>query len=261
MAQIGTFTRDENGNFAGTIKTLSLSVKASIRPSANDERTAKRISDALGTATEQRAMRNYAGHRLAPWLAHVMVSRQETARPLLTPGEVMQLPAGDELVLVSGLAPIRANKLRYFEDPAFSARICPPPVLVDAGYADRPGRRSDDWGAAARGTDIRLLPDAEGTAETENSHGVTEANNAGAAEAVAATDEGGVQQERHPGLAEEAAVACEPMSAGDPLGLGEEEDGAADQRAMDRVRGLDAVGRAHALNEGQGPDDDLVPSF
>ncbi|WP_221262755.1 DUF736 family protein [Sphingomonas kyeonggiensis] len=34
MAQIGTFTRDENGNFAGTIKTLSLSVKASIRPSA-----------------------------------------------------------------------------------------------------------------------------------------------------------------------------------------------------------------------------------
>jgi type IV secretion system protein VirD4 len=47
----------------------------------NDERTAKRISDALGTATEQRAMRNYAGHRLAPWLSHVMVSRQETPRP------------------------------------------------------------------------------------------------------------------------------------------------------------------------------------
>ena len=33
---------------------------------ANDERTAKRISDALGTATELRAQRNYAGHRLAP---------------------------------------------------------------------------------------------------------------------------------------------------------------------------------------------------
>ena len=35
----------------------------------NDERTAKRISDALGTATELRAQRNYAGHRLAPWLS------------------------------------------------------------------------------------------------------------------------------------------------------------------------------------------------
>jgi len=63
----------------------------------NDERTAKRISDALGIATEQRAMKNYAGHRLSPWLAHLMVSRQETARPLLTPGEVMQLPSTDEI--------------------------------------------------------------------------------------------------------------------------------------------------------------------
>ena len=52
----------------------------------NDERTAKRVSDALGTATELRAMKNYAGHRLSPWLGHLMVSRQETARPLLTPG-------------------------------------------------------------------------------------------------------------------------------------------------------------------------------
>ena len=42
--------------------------------SSNDERTAKRISDALGTATELRAQRNYAGHRLSPWLGHVMVS-------------------------------------------------------------------------------------------------------------------------------------------------------------------------------------------
>jgi len=98
--------------------------------SSNDERTAKRISDALGTATELRAQRNYAGHRLAPWLSHVMVSRQETARPLLTPGEVMQLPASDELVLVSGLPPIRAKKLRYYEDSNFTARVAaaPPPV-------------------------------------------------------------------------------------------------------------------------------------
>src|SRR3546814_1519155 len=46
----------------------------------NDERTAKRVSDALGTATEIRDARNYAGHRLSPWLGHLMVSRQETAR-------------------------------------------------------------------------------------------------------------------------------------------------------------------------------------
>lgn len=89
----------------------------------NDERTAKRVSDALGTATELRAMKNYAGHRLSPWLGHLMVSRQETARPLLTPGEVMQLPANEELVLVSGSPPIRARKARYFEDAALRGRV------------------------------------------------------------------------------------------------------------------------------------------
>src|SRR5438309_4308107 len=113
--------------------------------SSNDERTAKRISDALGTATELRAQRNYAGHRLSPWLSHVMVSRQETARPLLTPGEVMQLPPAVELVLVSGLAPILAKKLRYYEDGNFLTRVLPNPLLSDGRYADRPPVRSDEW--------------------------------------------------------------------------------------------------------------------
>ncbi|MBL4574553.1 MAG: conjugal transfer protein TraG [Opitutaceae bacterium] len=94
---------------------------------SNDERTAKRISDSLGTATELRSQKNYAGHRLAPWLSHVMVSRQETARPLLTPGEVMQLPADEELLLVSGLAPVRAKKLKYYEDHNFTDRLLAPP--------------------------------------------------------------------------------------------------------------------------------------
>jgi type IV secretion system protein VirD4 len=111
----------------------------------NDERTAKRISDALGTATEQRAMRNYAGHRLSPWLGHVMVSRQETSRPLLTPGEVMQLPQSDELVLVSGLPPVRAKKLRYFDDGNFSSRVLPAPALAAGGYVDCPKPRGHDW--------------------------------------------------------------------------------------------------------------------
>ena len=96
---------------------------------ANDERTAKRISDALGTATEMRDSTNYAGHRLAPWLGHLMVSRQETARPLLTPGEIMQLPPTDEIVMVAGVPPIRAAKARYYADARFQERVLPPPDL------------------------------------------------------------------------------------------------------------------------------------
>jgi type IV secretion system protein VirD4 len=117
---------------------------------SNDERTAKRVSDALGTATEIRDAKNYAGHRLSPWLGHLMVSRQETARPLLTPGEVMQLPPDDELVLVSGCHPIRAKKARYYEDPQLRTRILPPPK--PSRSAESAGRspttrpaHSDDW--------------------------------------------------------------------------------------------------------------------
>jgi type IV secretion system protein VirD4 len=70
-----------------------------------------------------------------------MVSRQETARPLLTPGEVMQLPAGDELVLVSGVPPIRAKKARYYEDPRLTERVLTPPAAREQNGAPAP----DDW--------------------------------------------------------------------------------------------------------------------
>lgn len=112
--------------------------------STNDERTAKRVSDALGTATEMRAMKNYAGHRLSPWLGHLMVSRQETARPLLTPGEVMQLPVDEAVVMVSGVHPVRAKKVRYYEDPQFKQRLFDAP----AGSPRRTGGK-DDWSGRA----------------------------------------------------------------------------------------------------------------
>ncbi|MGY4397653.1 type IV secretion system protein VirD4 [Sphingomonas sp. UYAg733] len=205
----------------------------------NDERTARRISDALGTATEQRSMRNYAGHRLAPWLAHVMVSRQETARPLLTPGEVMQLPPADELVLVSGLAPIRAQKLRYYEDPNFTARVAAPPALASGIYADRPQARSNDWGNFARRPDARLVR-AEDATERES-------------------EDGGLQQQRHPGLAEEAAPKREEPKQLELIPA-EQDDGdpATDQKAMDRSRGLSAVARGYGFNES---GRDLLPGF
>lgn len=97
-------------------------------------------------------MRNYAGHRLSPWLGHLMVSRQETSRALLTPGEVMQLPPADELVLVSGCPPIRAKKARYYEDRELQARIVPVPKPASASAAKRhayqPRQGAGDWADA-----------------------------------------------------------------------------------------------------------------
>ncbi len=132
----------------------------------NDERTAKRVSDALGIATELRAMKNYAGHRLSPWLGHLMVSRQETARPLLTAGEVMQLPLSDELVLMSGYPPIRAKKARYFQDRRLAQRVLPPPKLGQISGPMRP----DDWSLLPlRGPSTAPLTDINDGRDAANS--------------------------------------------------------------------------------------------
>lgn len=131
----------------------------------NDERTARRVSDALGTATEMRDSTNYAGHRLSPWLGHLMVSRQETARPLLTPGEVMQLPPTDELLLVAGVAPIRAKKARYYEDARFMERVVPPPATGTKRLSEPP---SDDWSALEVGVPSGgVAPDGSGGADSD----------------------------------------------------------------------------------------------
>jgi type IV secretion system protein VirD4 len=199
----------------------------------NDERTAKRISDALGTATEQRAMRNYAGHRLAPWLAHVMVSRQETARPLLTAGEVMQLPSDKELVLVSGCAPIRADKLKHYEDGNFRARLRPAPSLSEPFFADAPAARPHDWAdclAEAQPASVQgLLPGG---------------------------GEGGLQQARQPALPARRRKAPSPEQL-DLLGLVEDD---ADPLVV-HPRGLAPVLAAHAANEGGAQGDVPLPSF
>jgi type IV secretion system protein VirD4 len=190
--------------------------------STNDERTARRISDSLGTATELRAMKNYAGHRLSPWLGHLMVSRQETARPLLTPGEVMQLPPDEEVVQVSGAPPIRARKVRYYLDRRLVDRVGAPPAtrtrLAVAGVGD-------DWGA--------VLPAEVGA-------------NGGLAAPV---DEGGHRIEPELGSTDQAqARASEPQMDLDLDGEGDEV-----QQAAEVQRRFRTAARQAALD----PDDGI----
>jgi len=66
---------------------------------------------------------------------------------LLTPGEVMQLGPNEQLVFVAGCPPIRARKLRYFEDRELRGRCLPPPP---PGTRDLPPCRGDDWSDLAR---------------------------------------------------------------------------------------------------------------
>ena len=202
----------------------------------NDERTAKRVSDALGTATELRAMRNYAGHRLSPWLGHLMVSRQETARHLLTPGEVMQLPPTDELVLFSGSPPIRAHKARYYEDRRLKSRVLPPPALIGgrAGTpGDRPAAQADDWTA---------LPNPAPVASASGRPVAGSMMDGDAAN-------GGIRRE--PALPEHDAIVPEEPTRNTEFALLEEEPD--DDVVPDKAISFRAVARQAALD----PDDGL----
>jgi type IV secretion system protein VirD4 len=196
----------------------------------NDERTAKRVSDALGTATEMRAMKNYAGHRLSPWLGHLMVSRQETARPLLTPGEVMQLPPGDELVLVSGVPPIRARKARYYEDIRLTERVLSPPHSV----SNRPGiSPSDDWSRLQS----QVINPSQEISSSGGAHIGDSAN-------------GGIRRE--PELPQHEEIVPEPVKPAPEFVFAEEDpdDGAVRARALrQQTRGL---ARQTALDPGDG---------
>jgi type IV secretion system protein VirD4 len=115
----------------------------------NTDETAERISKMLGVTTEIHQQTNYTGGRLNGWLGHVMVSNQETSRPLLTAGEVRELPADDEIVIVAGLPPIRAKKIKYFKDAAFRELVPP---------TDATGRVTDAAHTYAPPKDTALRP-------------------------------------------------------------------------------------------------------
>ena len=116
--------------------------------------------------------------------------------------------------------------------------MVPAPVLAAGRYADRPESRADDWSNQIRGIDVRLH-------RTED---------AGAGE-----DDGRMQQQRHPGLPEQVAKATDVGESRDAPAVADDEDVAADKRAMDQAQGLSAVARGYAINEGAKRD--LIPDF
>ena len=148
-----------------------------------DPRTAEWISQTLGQKTEVHQQTTYTGHRLAPWLGHVMVANQESARPLLDPAEVSKMPATDMIVMAAGYAPFYAKRLKYFEAPELAARAAiPPPTLrTERPYPYRPAPRPNPWTVTVNPLDVvktvpsgakgpqqgRGLPLAPAAADTE----------------------------------------------------------------------------------------------
>jgi type IV secretion system protein VirD4 len=197
----------------------------------NDERTAKRISESLGTATELRAMKNYAGHRLSPWLGHLMISKSETARALLTQGEIQELPKTDEIVMMAGMHPIRAKKAQYFRDRRLASRVLPPPKMQNGTGAS--GTKHDWQGLVVNAST------APGSRNKSRAQSQVDAANAG------------IRTEPELPIHEEIALPPKPASREFDFDRdGQTEDDAArNRRLQERMRGN---ARQASLDPGDG---------
>ncbi len=111
---------------------------------ANDDRTAKRISDLAGQQTHTKRQRSFSGGR---FFGNVSESEQEHARALLTADEVLRLPYEDALLFVAGVAPYRARKLMYYLDDRFKhrANLTPPDSARRRRAELLPERPASDW--------------------------------------------------------------------------------------------------------------------
>lgn len=93
----------------------------------NDFDTAKVLSDMMGTTTirvEGSGKSAQKGGLLGGGgPTNISSNVSETARPLMTPDEVMRMPNDTQVIFVQGVKPILAEKIRYFMDPFFKGKF------------------------------------------------------------------------------------------------------------------------------------------
>ena len=84
----------------------------------NDHESARLVSDLLGQET---VIFKTAARALDSEKSGLSFAEQHVGRSLLTPDEVRNLPASDELLFIAGQRPIVARKLRYYADAEFAS--------------------------------------------------------------------------------------------------------------------------------------------
>jgi type IV secretion system protein VirD4 len=82
----------------------------------NDHDSARLVSDLLGQET---VVFNTMARALDSERSGISFNEQHTARPLLTPDEVRNMPKNRQLLFLAGRRPIMAAKLRYYADGEF----------------------------------------------------------------------------------------------------------------------------------------------
>jgi len=88
---------------------------------------AREYSETLGYLTERRESRSLS--HSAGRASSSSVSRSEERRALMLPQELREMDAGTQIIILRSVKPILTQKIRYFEDPNFTARLAPAPEI------------------------------------------------------------------------------------------------------------------------------------
>ena len=101
-------------------------------------KTAETISKLAGDIFEMRPQETWSGKRQLFGLDHRAITYREERRPLLLPSEVRRLSEREELIFVTGAKPLRAEKLRYDEEPVFPRTVATRPMTRVGAHCLRP---------------------------------------------------------------------------------------------------------------------------
>jgi len=107
---------DQRYGEAGREKILQSSAHQ-IYFASNDMKTTQYISTRLGQKTIKSKSKSHSvgGNRSR--------SQSSMGRSLMMPQEVSRLPSAEQILLVEGQYPVKANKVRYYDDNAFKKRL------------------------------------------------------------------------------------------------------------------------------------------
>lgn len=93
----------------------------------NDSEVTRDLEQRLGDNTVMFTTQNRP--RFLPWMKPHKQSEADNPhrRPLMLDQEIMRLPPDEQLILRSGMKPMRTSRARWFTDPEFRSRVRPPP--------------------------------------------------------------------------------------------------------------------------------------
>jgi type IV secretion system protein VirD4 len=106
-----------------------------------EQRDANEYSEMLGTFTQQEKSRGRSNSSGAKGGSSSQSTNESSQRrALLLPQEFKELGLDHEVLILENCKPIMADKIRYYTDPVFMARLMPPPELPELDLATHRAR-------------------------------------------------------------------------------------------------------------------------